>query len=131
MMVPDTSTILAKQDFAALSTVTAAPFGPAGSGSSAAARLGRESRQNISAAIRRASVSEWSRARRMVIFVSFPVSGLNRYQKPDGAPSAKKSRLPMSPLRQADGLRQRRLHRQRNGGEFVGAGDMPRDRGID
>ena len=56
MMVPETSTILAKQDFAALSTVTAAPFGPAGSGSSAAARLGRENRQNISAAIRRASV---------------------------------------------------------------------------
>ena len=92
---------------------------------------GEENRQNISAAIRRASVSEWSRARRMVIFVSFPVSGLNRYQKADREPGAKRVMSECHPSRQADGLRQRRLYRQRNGGEFVGAGDMPRDRGID
>ena len=46
----------------------------AGSASSAAARLGQESRQNIPAAIRGASVSERSRARKMVIGISFPVS---------------------------------------------------------
>ena len=73
MMVPETSTILAKQDFAAFSTVTAAPFGAAGSGSSAA-RVGSANRQNMPAAIRGASISERSRARKVVIGISFPVS---------------------------------------------------------
>ena len=65
-----------------------------------------------------------------------PGFGLNRYQKADSTAKRQECHAsnvtpPMSSLRQADGLRQRRLHRQRNAGEFVGAGDMPRDRGID
>ena len=71
MTVPETSTILAKQAFAALSTVTAAPLAGA---SSSAARSGEGERQNMPAAIRGASRRERSRARRMVIGVSFPVS---------------------------------------------------------
>src|SRR5689334_20867277 len=80
MMVPDTSTILAKQDFAAFSTVTAAPL--AGTSGSSAAKAGQENRQNIPAAIRGASLGERSRAR-MVIGISFPVLGVNRYQNAD------------------------------------------------
>src|SRR5258706_4541821 len=53
--MPETSTMLEKQDFAALSTVTAAPFGPSlGASGSSAARHGCEARQN-SAAITGAS----------------------------------------------------------------------------
>ena len=73
MMVPETSTILAKQAFAAFSTVTAAPL--AGTSGSSAASVGQENRQNIPAAIRGASLGERSRAR-MVIGISFPVSVL-------------------------------------------------------
>src|SRR3954451_11959382 len=123
MMVPETSTILAKQAFAAFSTVTAAPL--AGTSGSSAARRGQENRQNIPAAIRGASLGERSRAR-MVIGISFPVSVLTDTRRSAGAPSAK-----TSPLRPADGLRGRRIERQRNACEFVRAGDMPRDRGIE
>ena len=81
MMVPDTSTILAKQDFAALSTVTAAPFG-GGLGSSAA-RSGRgkqaEHPRCDQGGQRRRKVARAQDGHRHFV----PGFGLNRYQKAD------------------------------------------------
>src|SRR4029077_20098535 len=104
-----------------LSTVTAAPLGGA---SSSAARAGE--RQSKPAAIRTVSFGARSRAAKAGIG-QFPLKfRVLDTRKRASQPSAKKS-----PLRPADGLRPRRFERQRNTCEFVRAGDMPRDRGID
>ena len=123
MMVPETSTILAKQDFAALSTVTAAPL----AGGLVRRRRGR-ARKTGRTCPRRSGrpVSAKGRARGSVIGISFPVSVLTDTRRPAGAPSAKN----VTPPRPADGLRRRRFERQRNAGEFVRAGDMPAIAGL-
>ena len=121
MMVPETSTILAKQDFAALSTVTAAPLAGA---SSSAARAGQ--RQSKPAVIRAVSFGARSRAAKAGIGNSLSNSGSWISE------SAPRSQAPrMSPLRQADGLRRRCLERQRNAGQFIRTGDVLRDHRID
>src|SRR5216684_2779622 len=72
--MPETSTMLPKHDFAAFSTVTAAPFGPSlGTSGSSAARHGSEARQNSTAAASR--FRERPRGGRLVMGVPVLVSG--------------------------------------------------------
>ncbi len=59
--MPETSTILAKHDFTALSTVTAAPFGAS---ASSAAREGTEVRERRTAATGASRLDERRRGRR-------------------------------------------------------------------
>ena len=92
-----------------------------GDGGALGGRLGRrrrasgeENRQNIPAAIRGASFGERSRARGWSSAFRSRFRSSTDTRRPAGAPSAKTS-LRRHPSRPADGLRQRRLDRQRNG----------------
>ena len=123
MMVPETSTILAKQAFAALSTVTAAPL----AGASIVGGEGGEDKGRT--APLRSGGPAWAKGRAREDGHRHFVPGFG-LTIPEGRQRSQAPR--MSPLRrQADGLRRRRFARQRNAGEFVRAGDMPHDRGID
>ena len=94
MMVPDTSTMLPKQDFAAFSTVTAAPLGWAAASSAANAAVLRGT-----ARFPRGGRQAWSRANRL-IGVPFPVFGGHGYQMAD----RRAKRQGRSAPRQADHL---------------------------
>ena len=122
MMVPETSTILAKQAFAALSTVTAAPLAGA---SSSAARAGRKGRACPLRSGGPASAKGRARGGGHRHFV--PVFRVLGYQKADSRAKRQECH-PSAMLTASAGAA---LARQRNAGQFVRAGDVPRDRGID
>src|SRR5229473_6434008 len=74
--MPETSTMLEKQDFAAFSTVTAAPFGPSlAASASSAARHGCAARQKSPATIGASRLRERPRGGKLVIGVPVLFSG--------------------------------------------------------
>ncbi len=82
MTIPDTSTMAEKQDFAAFSTVTAAPLGASfGVSGSSAARQGSAARANNAASAGAKSFRESARAGSGFIGIPVTVSERHRYQK--------------------------------------------------
>ena len=102
MMVPDTSTILAKQAFAALSTVTAAPFGGrlVVGGKGGAGKQAEHPRCDQGGQLRaKGRARGWSSAFRSPVSVSQPIpEGPQARQAPRSHPSAPRP-PPPAPLR--------------------------------
>src|SRR5450631_5286 len=87
--MPETSTMLPKHDFAALSTVTAAPFGPSlGASGSSAARPGCTARQNNPATTGPSQFREKPRPGKLII--GDPVLFFRDYRYQNGGRGAKR-----------------------------------------